>query len=212
MDLEFRLESPPLFILYYACVNDLLEILPVPSISYMRYHFFLFFGCCCWDRVSKMRSLCSWGWPLLLIHAWITGMCYHVKQQPPMHGGYFYPKIPLMLRPETNKMVHQINFNHRDNKFLANDLILKYPHKNPQKLRHCLFLLITASSKLKSEFSNNLHLLCLWEFQLSVKNKFYKIEIMKITKRCILLFSGIRHLKGFSLTLFQVSVIKLGKK
>lgn len=80
-------------------------------------------------------------------------MCYHVEQQPPMHGGYFYPQIPLKLRPETNKMVRQINFNHRDNKSLANDSILKQPHKNPQKLRHCLFLLITAGSKLKSEFN-----------------------------------------------------------
>lgn len=35
---------------------------------------------------------------------------------------------------------------------------------------------------------------------------------MKITKRYIRLFSGIRHLKGFALTLFQVSVIKLEKK
>lgn len=45
-----------------------------------------------------------------------------------------------------------------------------------------------------------------------MKNKFYKTEIMKITKRRTLLFSGIRHLKGFLLTLCQVNVIKLGKK
>lgn len=112
------------------------------------FSFFFGEGCCCWDRVSKMRSLCSWAWPLLLIHAWITGMCYHVEQQPLKHEGYFYPKIPLKLRPETNKMARQINFNHRDNKSLANDSILKHPHKNPQKLRHCLFLLIAAGSKL----------------------------------------------------------------
>lgn len=155
MDLEFRLESPPLFILYYACANDLLEILPMTSCLIYGIPFFLFSfsfflggGCCCWDRVSKMRSLCSWTWPLLLIHTWITGMCYHVEQQPPMHEGYFYPKIPLKLRPETNKMARQINFNHRENKFLVNDSILKHPHKNPQKLRHCLFLLIAAGSKL----------------------------------------------------------------
>lgn len=42
MDLEFRLESPPLFILYYACANDLLEILPMTSCLIYEIPFFLF--------------------------------------------------------------------------------------------------------------------------------------------------------------------------